>query len=672
MSITTCDSPETLRTEIDTIRKKVALDETEDTWDTITQGISQLKRLFSIGGCEFPSEMVAGIRSMSRPLNSALNSERSRLSGTAVELVMALATGLGPSFEPLVSQFFPTLLVLCGRTNKVFTSRARNCVLAVIQHTRLPSLLPFLAELAHHKSVFPRLTAAEGILACLNCFNPPDLEKETRARIVEDFIKLTARDASADVRKASKEVFKAYKVLMPARVESFIMPLTPVIKKYLDIQTGSSGTHVTSNLGHKQTSRPSSRANNGTADVGQRPASSSHSKPPTRPTTEDTGHSSRQRPGIHGPSSVVEVRGPRQRTTSQMQRDPSQPPSLHINVQSSSAAQRCAVPPSAPARQVMQHPPPAVARGQPVRSGGPQRPPPNQMKLNPPFDRLKVPGNGAKRIPLPPVPAPSGSSSEQVAVMAPSTAPLDRPDSTAEKPRPRLPTNRKAEQAAPGKLAVGRKVFESTQSVSVSTKPTNGPAKTVPLIIPRKPSVKVEKSNPTGGPPLRRPAGNLQKGTRPLLKAERKETSPTLVPLPPSPSTSPMEIPLPPSPDRTPHSVDSEGQNAPAPMTLSGSTDVGENQPGPVAILQEKDMPSTPITTLLSSIQRGFLFTPSSPLSPPQNYLQVPCEVPEKRQDAVTMGDFTKAPLGRAPFCLPVEGDTITDNLDRHALRDLN
>ncbi|KIM64979.1 hypothetical protein SCLCIDRAFT_114032, partial [Scleroderma citrinum Foug A] len=32
----------------------------------------------------------------------------------------------------------------------------------------------------------------------------------------------------------------------------------------------------------------------------------------------------------------------------------------------------------------------------------------------------------------------------------------------------------------------------------------------------------------------------------------------------------------------------------------------------------------TPITALLTSIQRGFLFTPSSPLSPPQTYLPAP------------------------------------------------
>ncbi|KAF8844269.1 hypothetical protein BDN67DRAFT_987839 [Paxillus ammoniavirescens] len=163
--------------------------------------------------------MVAGMRSLSRRLSSAMNSERSKLSGGAIELLTALATGLGPLFEPLVSLLIPGLLALCGRTNKVFAARARGCMLVVVEHTQLPSLLPYLAELGTHKSVFPRLTAAEGVLACLNCFNPPDLEKDSRARIVEEFIKLTARDASADVRHASKKIFEAYKTLMPGRVE---------------------------------------------------------------------------------------------------------------------------------------------------------------------------------------------------------------------------------------------------------------------------------------------------------------------------------------------------------------------------------------------------------------------------------------------------------------------
>lgn len=42
----------------------------------------------------------------------------------------------------------------------------------------------------------------------------------------------------------------------------------------------------------------------------------------------------------------------------------------------------------------------------------------------------------------------------------------------------------------------------------------------------------------------------------------------------------------------------------------------------PLRNMNLQESPSkTPITALLSSIQRGFLFTPSSPLSPPQAYV---------------------------------------------------
>ena len=60
-------------------------------------------------------------------------------------------------------------------------------------------------------------------MACLNCFNPPDLEKDVRARLVEDVIRVTARDASADVRKVSRKVFEAYKALLPRRVDKYVL-----------------------------------------------------------------------------------------------------------------------------------------------------------------------------------------------------------------------------------------------------------------------------------------------------------------------------------------------------------------------------------------------------------------------------------------------------------------
>ena len=438
-----------------------------------------------------------------------------------------------------------------------------------------------------------------------------------------------------------------------------------MVKKYLDIQTGPSGIHgISSNAGQKQTSRPPSRANNKVTEVGQRPASSTLLKPPTRPATDVPVHSTRQRPAIHGPPAAVDIRAPRQRTTSQMQRDPPQPRNLHINAQSSGAAQRYVVPTSAPARQAVQHPPPGAARVLPARNaastGGPQRPPPMQIKFNPPPDRLKVTGNGAKRIPLPSVPV-TGHAGEQAA----AADSAGRAGGTVVKPPSKLPS-RNAEALGSGKLAVGRKVPEGSRSAS-----------TGPAAVQRshQSSVKGEMGNPNGIASQRRPAWNAQKSTRPLVKAGRKETPPTLIPLPPSPSTPPTEIPLPPSPDCIPHLADLEAQDEPVVATLPESTEPAGKQLRSAEPCQEQgdvNPPSTPITTLLSSIQRGFLFTPSSPLSPPQNYLPARGGLPENKQNTIIVSDFSKGQLAGAAFCISLEDDSTTDGLDRHALRDLN
>jgi hypothetical protein len=42
--------------------------------------------------------------------------------------------------------------------------------------------------------------------------------------MVEDVIRATARDASADVRKLSRKVFEAYKALLPERVDKYVDP----------------------------------------------------------------------------------------------------------------------------------------------------------------------------------------------------------------------------------------------------------------------------------------------------------------------------------------------------------------------------------------------------------------------------------------------------------------
>lgn len=172
---------------------------------------------------------MSSVRPLSRSLNNCINSERSRLSGAAIDLITTLATTIEQSFDTLVPLFLPTLLALCSRPNKVFQSRARQCILTIIGNSYSPSVLPYFAESVKDKSASLRLSAAECALACLNTLNPPDLEKEPRAREIEIMIRATATDASADVRGMGKKIFEAYKLVLPARVDKCVLHSPSVI-----------------------------------------------------------------------------------------------------------------------------------------------------------------------------------------------------------------------------------------------------------------------------------------------------------------------------------------------------------------------------------------------------------------------------------------------------------
>lgn len=132
----------------------------------------------------------------------------------------SLAEGLSRQFEPLVPVYFPTLLSMTTKSNKVFVGRARGCILAIIEYAQLPSLIPHLRRAIGDKSKSLRLVATDATLACLKCFNPPDLEVNARAEDIETIIRSTARDADADVRKSSRQVFDAYCMILPGRVDA--------------------------------------------------------------------------------------------------------------------------------------------------------------------------------------------------------------------------------------------------------------------------------------------------------------------------------------------------------------------------------------------------------------------------------------------------------------------
>lgn len=162
------------------------------------------------------------IKAAHRPITSAMNSERTRLCLIPMDLMVSLGSSMGMDFDQVMPLFIPPLLTNCARTNKIVINRAKGSILSIIEVTQLASVLTYFLQNIKDKSSAMKIAISEGTLACLNSCNPPDLEKEARALEIEGIIRITARDANADVRKLSRKIFESYMILLPSRVQKYV------------------------------------------------------------------------------------------------------------------------------------------------------------------------------------------------------------------------------------------------------------------------------------------------------------------------------------------------------------------------------------------------------------------------------------------------------------------
>ncbi|KII86620.1 hypothetical protein PLICRDRAFT_699931 [Plicaturopsis crispa FD-325 SS-3] len=766
-----CDSVSALKHALDPLRVTIALPETEDSWEKIAKAIATLTALCNdSGACDFPSELIPSMRALSRPVTNAMISERTRLSGSAIDLVSALASGLGSSFEPLLQLYMPTILGLCTRSNKVFLKRANACLLAVIEGTQLPSIIPYLLESVKDKSATLRLAATEGVLVCLNCYNPPDLEKEARAREVESIIRTTARDANVDVRKASRKVFEAYKILLPGRVNDFISPLTPITKKYLDIKgpTAPSNTTTRPGISHTRSTpaelnlRPLLTAAASTVHIPSHTRSASSSALNTVKTTHPEPAKSTRRD--MPPPDIIPVRP----APAPASRPPSRPVS-----QASSRSGDGPIRPRSAADAVLPHvqaaQPPRLnqSAGAPPLRRPPVRPPQQQDSAAARSGPIRPPGGfrqaakpeagaapqrvtgGARRVPRPPTPEEPVAAAPAKRARPAQPEPAQRSTTAMEEPtakrartisRPARPTvaasNPEVSHKSTHSTTTGRTLTASTSSRPGVTK-ANEKAKPV-----AKPAAAASSSSSARAEPAKPRAGGATQPTlaqlartKPLVtkKAEpaapkaswgrpavtKKASAPALkgkasAPALKGKSTAadkkpavvvPASVPLPPSP--VPEALEDEKEETPVPAAVvdvgepadeehieeaqvdtpasasptpdaseSESSSRSESVEEPTVSLQTPpDSPSrpknvqlpldamrTPVSALISSIEQGFLFSPASPLSPPQSYLNVP--FPMRKNGEMVKGSIAPGLRAMKPL------DTSADN-SRSALSDV-
>ncbi|PWN90984.1 hypothetical protein FA10DRAFT_129226 [Acaromyces ingoldii] len=207
--------------------------ETEDSWQRLDRALARLEVVTKSGGYKY-EDFVVLFKGIANPIISSLLSERTKLSGTAADVVNSVAPRLAERFESLVPIFVPTLLQICARTNKVALARAKKCLLLIAKHCRLPSLLPLLREGARDKAQTLRIVAVECTLLLLE-------SQESKERIgkrvadVETIIRGAATDSNPEVRQWSKKVFELYVARWPERVEQLTAAFTPTIRRYLSL-----------------------------------------------------------------------------------------------------------------------------------------------------------------------------------------------------------------------------------------------------------------------------------------------------------------------------------------------------------------------------------------------------------------------------------------------------
>jgi hypothetical protein len=145
-------------------------------------------------------------------------SDRGRLSGVAIELLQTLAPRLAISFAPLVTLYLEPLVKLLGRPNKVFLKRAEKCLLTIIAHCHLPSILPELRRGLSDEAATCRRGCAIGVERALREWSKAVIG-EKGVVVIEEAVKKMATDKDPEVRATGKRVWARFRDIWQERIE---------------------------------------------------------------------------------------------------------------------------------------------------------------------------------------------------------------------------------------------------------------------------------------------------------------------------------------------------------------------------------------------------------------------------------------------------------------------
>ena len=153
-------------------------------------------------------------------------SERTRLSGTAVELVKTLAKTMQRDYEPFHDMFHGSLVRMLARTKKVIVAQALDCLKTVIVASKLPRLIPRFSAMFTNNNKLQVInnstlsSAATCLELCIQNNSPEHIQPHIQS--LEAAIRAGIIKPSAEVRTAVRACYKAYASKMPENATRYV------------------------------------------------------------------------------------------------------------------------------------------------------------------------------------------------------------------------------------------------------------------------------------------------------------------------------------------------------------------------------------------------------------------------------------------------------------------
>ncbi|KAI9248245.1 clasp N terminal-domain-containing protein [Phascolomyces articulosus] len=211
--------------------------ETEETWESFNLALKNMTAWVVEDKAYEYEGFVDHLKLLQKPLIKILTTERTRLLGTATDLLKSLSRTMERvDYDQHIHDLFaPTLHRMFARTNKVMHTRTIECYKTIIQHAKIPRMIPKFAILLKSKKEQSK-SVRQCLAACLDTLidtnTTQDITKEHQ-RLIEEAIRATAMDSAPEVRLAIRCCYRTYCTKFPESVSKFEEQLPADIKKYL-------------------------------------------------------------------------------------------------------------------------------------------------------------------------------------------------------------------------------------------------------------------------------------------------------------------------------------------------------------------------------------------------------------------------------------------------------